>query len=67
MKGVNTITLNYETVVEAVTEYLAKRMVTPPIVRSVMSQSFFNNSSESNGKLLIEIQHPIEFLQGSKT
>lgn len=72
VKGINTIELNYEAVQEAITEYLAARFVTPPIVLGIGGAectSWYVNSLGQNttdGALTVRIQEPIEFLQGKK-
>lgn len=79
MKGINTLNLNYETVMDAVTEYLAKRMVTPPVVRGIGAMGCSGWSAHittdattgriqapTSGTLEVRLQDPVEFLQGPK-
>ena len=77
MKGVNTIKLNYEAVQEAITEYLAARFVTAPIVLGIGAaecNAWYDtpalNAQGQNttaGMLSVRIQEPLEFLKGTKT
>lgn len=77
MKGVNIVKLNYEAVQEAITEYLAKRFVTAPIVLGIGAgectawyETPALNAQGQNttaGSLTVRIQEPVEFLKGDKT
>ncbi len=76
MKGVNIIRLNYEAVQVAITEYLAARFVTPPIVLGIggtectawYDTPALNAQGQNTtaGSLSVRIQEPVEFLKGDK-
>lgn len=77
MKGINRIMLNYDTVLEAIQEYLDRRMTTPPIVRGVGASMCSTwtpykvidaqGNTTVAGELEVRIQEPVEFLKGNKT
>jgi len=70
MKGTNEFSLNYETVLEAIQEYLEKRMVTAPVVKSISTTycpSWVHGEGITNyGSMSVHVQDPVDFLEGKK-
>lgn len=77
MKGINLIMLNYDTVLEAVQEYLDRRMTTPPIVLGIGVSSCGSwspykvidtqGNTTVTGEMEARIQEPVGFLKGGST
>jgi hypothetical protein len=77
MKGTNVLNLNYATVMEAIQEYLTKRMVEQPVVRGIGAMGCSGWSAHpvedaqgnitTTGTLEVRFTEPVDFLKGVKT
>jgi hypothetical protein len=72
MKGINILRLNHATVLEAVQEYLSKRMVGEPLVVGIgagecTTWNAYSTADQINGMMEVRFQDPVGFLKGEKT
>jgi hypothetical protein len=62
MKGINAIIINYETLLEALQEYLDKRLVEKPVVLKVSASAYMNDVNKP--ELHVVLQENGDFLKG---
>ncbi len=67
MKGVNVIELNHGTVMEAIQEYMDKRLVEKPVVVNISSLNLHGGIDTGQGTMAVALQTNKDFIDGAKT
>jgi hypothetical protein len=67
MKGTNSLELNHDTVMEAIQEYLDKRLVEKPVVTRIYSSNLSGGIDNGQGTMTVALQTNKDFLEGGKS